>query len=226
VDGGAICDALVEAAAPFDIEPVRPRVADLRQASLYGALTGDVPGDAYGVALKFVYEGYLLHYRQSRVAATGAPLETRLLAGDHFDARGLHEVARRGDVDAAELLTRLMSACSWLRSEGLPAEWDDDLWALTVAGIAVLRGGGNAVAALNAFDEIERLISRDRAARLPDTVRRLASTLPLRDPRPLRVALGLDEPPAEATVGAAASAGGEATAGARQGATGDESGAE
>ena len=201
MDGDALCEALVEAAAPFPLEPVRPDSGDLRQAALYGALTGDMSGDAYALALEFVYEGYLLHYRQSRVAVAGAPLETRLLAGDHFDARGLHEVARRGDVDAAELLTRLMSACSWLRSEGLPSAWDDDLWTLTVAGIASLQSGGNAVGALNAFDEVERLISRDRAARIPETVRRVASALPLRDPRPLRVALGLDEPLPETMAG-------------------------
>lgn len=193
MDGDAICTALVEVAAPFPLEPVRPVAGDLRQAALYGALTGDVPADAYALALELVYEGYLLHYRQSRVAAPGASLETRLLAGDHFDARGLHELARRGDVDAAELLTRLMSVCSWLRSEGLPTEWDDDLWILAVAGVASLRGGGNAVAALNAFDEVEGLIARDRVARLPETVRRMAASLPLRDSRPLRAALGRDD---------------------------------
>ena len=41
-----------------------------------------------------------------------------------------------GDVESVRLLTRLMAACSWLRVAGAPFACDDDLWALTVGGIA------------------------------------------------------------------------------------------
>jgi hypothetical protein len=187
----AVAQTLAAAAARFGVTVREPGDDELGYSQLYRSLTGDVGGDAYVLAIELVYEGYLLHYRQSRVLAGDAPLETRLLAGDHFDARGLHELARRGDVESAGLLTRLMSACSWLRSEGLPHDFDDDLWVLTVAGIASLRGGGNAVAALNGFDDVDRLIARDRVARLPDVVRRATAAVPLRDPRPVRAALGL-----------------------------------
>ena len=47
--------------------------------------------------------------------ATGRPA---LLAGDVFYAHGLRLVAARGDVQSVALLTRLMSACSCLRSPG------------------------------------------------------------------------------------------------------------
>jgi hypothetical protein len=192
----ALGRVLSETAAPFGIAVREPDEAEMRYALLYGELAGGDADDDYAMAmaLEFVYEGYLLHYRESRVLAGETPLETRLLAGDHFDARGLHEVARRGDVESAGLLTRLMSACSWLRSEGLPFESDDDLWALAVAGIASVRGGGNAIAALNGFDGVDRLIARDRAARVPELARRAAAAVPLRDPRPLRAALGLLAP--------------------------------
>ena len=49
-------------------------------------------------------------------------------------------------------------------------------------------------AALRAFDEVGRLFERDRVERLPDVVRRAASTLWLRDPGPLYAALGLAGP--------------------------------
>ena len=202
MDEKAIGAAIAEAATPFGVAVSEPAAEDLRYSRLYAELGGDAPDDPYPLALEYVYEGYLLHYRTSRVMVA-APLERRLLAGDHFDALGLHEVARRDDLDSVELLTRLMAVGSWLRSEDAPLEWDDDLWTLTVAAIASLRGGGNAVAALNVFDELERLIGRDRAARLPDVVRRGAATLSLRDPRPLRAALGLEAADGESETEAA-----------------------
>ena len=102
------------------------------------------------------------------------PRSTRLLAGDHFDASGLRLVARRGDLDAVRLLTRLMASCSWLRAEQQPLAFDDDLWALCVAGIAATCAGGNALAAVRGFDEVAGLFVRGRVERLPGVVRRAA----------------------------------------------------
>jgi hypothetical protein len=116
---------------------------------------------------------------------------TRLLAGDHFDASGLRLVARAGDLDAVRLLTRLMASCSWLRAEQQPFAYDDDLWALCVAGVASSASGGNAFAALRLFDDVGRLFERGRVERLPEVVRRGAATLWLRHASPLRAALGL-----------------------------------
>ena len=58
-----------------------------------------------------------------------------------------------------------------------------------MAGIASAASGGNAFAALRAFDEVGRLFERDRVERLPEVVRRAAATLWLRDATPLRAAL-------------------------------------
>ena len=99
-----------------------------------------------------------------------------------------------------------MASCSWLRAEGRPFAYDDDLWALCVAGIASSASGGNALAALRAFDEVGRLFERDRVERLPDVVRRAAATVWLRDAAPLRVALGLDAAPDASTAASPAPA--------------------
>jgi hypothetical protein len=172
--------------------PPPPPDLELVYAPLFCALAPDAAG-AYPLALEFVHEGYLAHYREPRVLAPDTTLSTRLLAGDHFDASGLRLVARQGDLDAVKLLTRLMASLSWLRAEERPLAYDDDLWALCVAGIASGAAGGNAVAALHAFDEVGRLFARDRTQRLPDLVRRSAASLWLRDPAPLRAALRLDD---------------------------------
>ena len=68
-------------------------------------------------------------------------LETRLLAGDCFYARGLRGIAARGDADAVGLLARLMAACSYLRSAGAPFSADDALWAYTTAGLVAQHAG-------------------------------------------------------------------------------------
>jgi hypothetical protein len=189
VDAGRIGDDLVAAAAGFAATRPWPGQGALTYSPLFVALAG--ADDVFEPAIECVYEGYLLHYRTSRVFDADVPLETRLLAGDHFDALGLRLVAGQGDLESVELLTRLMSACSWLRSAERPFAYDDDLWALTVAGMAAVRRGGNAMAVLRAFDEVDRLIARDRVQRLPQVVRHAAGAVPLRDPAPLRVALGL-----------------------------------
>ncbi len=196
MDDATIRETLRAAAAPFATVP--PPGFDLVYAPLFAALAPDAGPGLYPLALEFVYEGYLSHYRVGRLLERDTSLPTRLLAGDHFDASGLRLVARAGDLDAVKLLTRLMASCSWLRAEARPFTWDDDLWALCVAGIASSQSGGNALAALGAFDEVGRLFMRDRVERLPEVVRRAAATIWLRDATPLRVALGLDAAPAPA----------------------------
>ncbi len=198
----AIREALRAAAAPFATAPPPPAL-DLVYAPLFCALA-PAGAAAYPLALEFVYEGYLAHYREPRVLAPDTTLSTRLLAGDHFDASGLRLIARQGDLDGVKLLTKLMASLSWLRAEEQPLAYDDDLWALCVAGVASGAAGGHAVAALHAFDEVGRLFERDRAHRLPDLVRRSAASLWLRDPAPLRAALHVDEAAADTLPGEAA----------------------
>ena len=103
----------------------------------------DAGADAeFATAIELIYEGYLLHYRESRaVAVPSGDLETRLLAGDFFYARGLRSIAARGDADAVGLLARLMAACSCLRGIEAPFAADDSLWAYATAGLAGQHGG-------------------------------------------------------------------------------------
>ncbi|NLG65377.1 MAG: hypothetical protein GX537_07205, partial [Actinobacteria bacterium] len=63
----------------------------------FAELLRDAPRSYAALAVELVYEGYLLHYRSSRVLQ-GATAETRLLAGDHFYARGLGLVAQADDI--------------------------------------------------------------------------------------------------------------------------------
>jgi len=193
MNDATIRETLRAAAAPFSTAP--PPAVELLYGALFSALAPDAGPDIYPLALEFVYEGYLSHYRVGRLLAPDTTLQTRLLAGDHFDASGLRLVARSGDLDAVKLLTRLMASCSWLRAEGCPFAYDDDLWVLCVAGMASSASGGNAIAAMRAFDEVGRVFERHRVERLPEVVRRAAPALWLRDAAPLRAALGLDEPP-------------------------------
>jgi len=131
------------------------------------------------------------------VLAADTTAVTRLLAGDHFDASGLRLIARAGDLDAVSLLTRLMASCSWLRAEQQPLAFDDDLWALCVAGIASNVAGGNAYAALRGFDDVAGLFARGRSERLPDVVRRAASGVWLAERGPLLEILDLAPAPVD-----------------------------
>jgi hypothetical protein len=146
-------------------------VERLRQTAVaFGAPRDEAPALRYAglveaggdlaPAIELVYEGYLLHYRESRALADGPSPETLLLAGDYFYAHGLRLVAQGGDVEAVSLLSRLMAACSYLRVEGAPFSWDDDLWELTARAVGDLSGPGRRLAAA-AFDDIERAIGTD-----------------------------------------------------------------
>jgi hypothetical protein len=121
------------------------------------------------LAIELVYEGYLLHYRQSRTLARGLPFETRLLAGDYFYAHGLRLVAHTGDVGAVALLTRLMAACSFLRAQRARLEVDDSLWELTVAAVGA-GDGPCRTAAAGAYEHFDQLAAAARADELPTAV--------------------------------------------------------
>jgi hypothetical protein len=144
-----------------------------------GPVTGDDP-----LALELIYEGYLVHYRRSRLLAGLSP-KTGLLAGDHFYARGLRLVARRHDLAVVDLLSRLMAACSRLRAEAAPFGHDDDLWVVTVAAISALRAGGEAAPALALFRQVMAPGGVSTAAALPALARKRARELRLADARPL-----------------------------------------
>ena len=130
-----------------------------RWGALYVELD-DGADAAFATDIELIFEGYLLHYRESRALALApGDLETRLLAGDCFYARGLRGIAARGDADAVGLLARLMAACSYLRGAGAPFAADDALWAYTTAGLVAQHAG--------AEPGVRRGALRRRRGRLP-----------------------------------------------------------
>jgi hypothetical protein len=200
VDASAVAAGLRAAGTAFGLPSATP--AKLRWGPLFDALDGDGDDD-YVHAVELIYEGYLFHYRESRVSATpAAERETTLLAGDFFYARGLRLIAARGDADAVGLLARLMAACSQLRSVGAPFADDDALWAYTMGGLAALRGGAPAAVAAGLFERFDAAVSDGTVGSVRDMARAEARRLGLRDAEPLERALsGADAvAPAGATV--------------------------
>jgi len=170
--------ALVETAAPVD----------LRWGPLFAALDkGD--DEAFLEAIELIYEGYLVHYRTGRLATIAADdRQTALLAGDVFYAHGLRTIASRGDVHSVALLTRLMSACSCLRSLAAPFAVDDGLWAYTMAALAAVRAGVPPAEAGAFFDEIDAELGRGAPADAPARAAAAAAALHPSDPAPLATA--------------------------------------
>ena len=79
-----------------------------------------------GFVLEAVYEGYLLHYGESRAFA-GMDADMRLLAGDALYALGLARLAESGDLDAVAILSDLISASARAQAEGRAAD-AEALW--------------------------------------------------------------------------------------------------
>lgn len=170
-------EALLETAEAFGPRSSAPPA--LHWGLLFAAL--DTWDERYVAALELVHEGYLLHYRESRVIGS-PPLETGLLAGDVFYACGLRRVAMCGDVDGVALLTRLMSTCSYLRSVSASFAVDDALWASATAGLAALRRGVALSEVSSLFDEVDAGLA---AGETPDAAAMALEALPrLRLPRP------------------------------------------
>ena len=172
------------AAAGEAFGPAPAAAPEPRWGALYAELD-ESADEGYATDIELIYEGYLLHYRESRAVALDAgDLESRLLAGDCFYARGLRGIAARGDAEAVGLLARLMAACSYLRSVGAPFAADDALWAYTTAGIVALHAGAETASVTALFDDVEAGF-RVPSADVPAAVRGAADRLILSDHAPL-----------------------------------------
>ena len=83
--------------------------------------------------LEAVYEGYLLHYGESRLFG-GMDADLRLLAGDALYALGLARLAESGDLPAVAELSDLISRSAQAHAEGrgdaVEALWDASARAL------------------------------------------------------------------------------------------------
>jgi hypothetical protein len=107
------------AAAPASLQPyARPEPGPPR-------FDGEL-GDRLFV-LEAVYEGYLLHYGESRLF-DGMDPDLRLLAGDALYALGLARLAESGDLPAVAELSDLISRSAQAHAEGRGGEaealWD------------------------------------------------------------------------------------------------------
>ncbi len=177
---GAALAAVGEAFGPAPAARPRPR-----WGALYTELDAGAD-EASAMDIELIYEGYLLHYRESRALALAADdLETRLLAGDCYYARGLRGIAARGDADAVGLLARLMAACSYLRGVGASFVGDDALWAYTTAALVAQHTGAEPASIAALFDDVEAGFRAVPPADIPAAVASAAARLALSDPAPL-----------------------------------------
>ncbi len=180
------------AAAGEVFGPAPAAALEPRWGALYAELDAGAD-EAFATDIELIYEGYLLHYRESRAVALAADdLETRLLAGDCFYARGLRGIAARGDADAVGLLARLMAACSYLRSADASFADDDALWAYTTAGLVAQHAGAAPASVAMLFDAVEAGFRGSPPADVPAAVRDASARLALTDPAPLLRELDAD----------------------------------
>jgi len=166
----ALAAGLRDEAAAFG-DTRLPATGELGYGQLLAAAGGD-DAPRLALAVELVYEGYLAHYRESRVLPDDVSEESRLLAGDYLYAHGLRTLAATGDVGAVEVLTRLMASCSFVRVEGLPMSVDDDLWETAVLAVAASPDSGVRSAATEGFVHIAAAIERHDDDRLPELARR------------------------------------------------------
>ena len=105
--------------------PIAPHVIDVAEPS--------EPADEHALVMEAVREGYLLHYRESRLLVGHDP-DLALLAGDYLYALGLDRLAALGDTEAVAVLSELIARCAQLHAEGREDEVDP-LWADAAAKV-------------------------------------------------------------------------------------------
>src|SRR4051812_7874473 len=102
-------DAVAESALWGDA--LKPQ-ADRRDEPVFSPLAEE----RFALGLETIYEGYLVHYGESRLFDP-ADDDSALLLGDYLYAHGLVRVAGLLEVDAVADLSELISLCSQLRAE-------------------------------------------------------------------------------------------------------------
>ncbi len=83
--------------------------ADPEREPVFGSLVRA----EFALGVETIYEGYLVHYGNSRLFAP-ADDDVALLLGDYLYAHGLVRVAETGDLDAVAALAELISTCAAL----------------------------------------------------------------------------------------------------------------
>jgi hypothetical protein len=119
---------------PISAHVIEPAVApELGAIVASGPRTASAPAE-YALVVEAVREGYLLHYRESRLLAGHDP-DLALLAGDYLYALGLDRLASLGDTAAVAVLSNLISTCARLHAEGRP-DSVPELWRAAAHEIA------------------------------------------------------------------------------------------
>jgi hypothetical protein len=128
-----LADAVVDV-APADADVFGPLAAA-------GSRTSGSAGD-YALLVESIFEGYLLHYGESRIVCS-PDADLLLLAGDYFYALGLSRLAAIGDLQAVEELADLITLCAQVHAQGTKDDGaagetgeTGGLWALTALAVA------------------------------------------------------------------------------------------
>jgi hypothetical protein len=100
----------------------------LRRQPAFEPVFSPLAGDEYALALETIYEGYLLHYGDSRLFAP-ADRDTALLLGDALYAQGLVHLAALGETEPVLEMAELISRCAQQRGDG--QDGDGEAWAAT-----------------------------------------------------------------------------------------------
>lgn len=100
--------------------------ADIFMAAAAGA---DAGTDDHLYALEYIFEGYLLHYGESRLLRPDED-DFQLLAGDYMYARGLNHTAAIGDLFYIRALASLIEFCSYLHCGGMDTRLALNAWAV------------------------------------------------------------------------------------------------
>jgi hypothetical protein len=104
------------------------------------------------LALETIYEGYLLHYGDSRLFAP-ADRDAALLLGDALYAQGLVHLAALGEAEPVREMAELIALCAQQRGDEV--EGDGEAWAATAERLG---GGAGAEARRRALEAHTRLL--------------------------------------------------------------------
>jgi hypothetical protein len=161
-EGGLLADALA---------PGAPGAGDRPALGALAAAGPRARANAPEIALvvEAVFEGYLLHYAESRLF-DGGDDDLALLAGDRLYALGLARLAELGDLAAVAELADVISLCAQAQAEG-DAELAGAVWEAGAAAI-----GWGADAALQAAKASARGRRRGAADALRAAARRLSAS--------------------------------------------------
>lgn len=132
----AAADSPLFAGRPLPDQPPAPGYADIL------ALASDTDADELGTGLEYIFEGYLLHYGQSRLLEPDSS-GFNLLAGDYMYARGLERVAALDDLFSIRVLAGLISLCSFYHCHGQNYAAAATTW---LAATLLLAGSGDEAA--------------------------------------------------------------------------------